>query len=65
MTEISNVNSYIHIWQYKDITDRAQKRARLAEDPAWQAYLEKSAEAGYIISQQTSLVVDAPFFQRD
>lgn len=65
VTETGNVNSYIHIWQYKDITDRAERRARLAADPAWQAYLEKSAEAGYIISQQTSLAVDAPFFQRD
>jgi hypothetical protein len=38
-----------------------QKRARLAEEPAWQLYLEKAAEAGYILSQETSLLIDAPF----
>lgn len=62
ITETGNVNSYVHIWQYKDAGDRMQKRARLAEDPVWQRYLEKAAEAGYIVSQQTSQLVDAPFF---
>jgi len=64
VTETGNVNSYIHIWQYADAEDRVRRRAALAADPAWQAYLEQAAEAGYIISQQTSLLVDAPFFGR-
>jgi hypothetical protein len=62
ITETGNVNSYIHIWQYNDAEDRVRKRARLADNPAWQHYLEKAAEAGYILSQETSLLVDAPFF---
>ena len=64
ITETGNVNSYIHIWQYNDAEDRVRKRERLADDPAWQLYLEKAAEAGYILSQETSLLVDAPFFGR-
>jgi hypothetical protein len=64
ITETGNVNSYIHIWQYNDAEDRVRKRARLADDPAWQLYLERAGEAGYILSQETSLLVDAPFFGR-
>jgi hypothetical protein len=64
VTETGNVNSYIHIWQYEDPEDRVRKRVRLAEDPVWQLYLEKAAEAGYILSQETSLLVNAPFFGR-
>ena len=63
VTETGNVNSYIHIWKYQDAEDRKRRRAALAADPAWKSYLEKAAEAGYIISQQTSLLVDAPFMR--
>ena len=62
VTETGNVNSYIHIWKYEDAEDRKRRRAALATDPAWQIYLEKAADAGYIISQQTNLLVSAPFF---
>lgn len=64
VTETGDVNSYIHIWQYGDAEDRTCRRAALAKDALWQAYLEKAAEAGYIISQKTSLLVDAAFFER-
>ncbi|MCX7309080.1 MAG: NIPSNAP family protein [Afipia sp.] len=63
VTETGDVNSYIHIWQYNDATERVVKRARLGQDAAWQAYLGKAAEAGYIISQKTSLLNSAPFFR--
>jgi hypothetical protein len=63
VTETGNVNSYIHIWKYEDAEDRKRRRAALAADPAWKGYIEKAAEAGYIVSQQTSLLVNAPFFK--
>ncbi len=64
VTETGDVNSYIHIWQYKDATDRAHRRAALAREPLWQNYLERAAEAGYILSQETTLLIDTPFFER-
>ena len=62
LTESGNPNEFIHIWAYKDAADRAQRRANMQADPAWQAYIEKSAEAGYLVSQKNSLMTPAPFF---
>lgn len=61
-TETGDVNSFVHIWSYRDATDRAARRAQLAADPVWQAYLAKSAEAGYLTNQTNKLMVPAPFF---
>ena len=62
-TETGNVNSYLHIWVYKDAADRAAKRAALQADPEWGKYLAMSAEAGYLISQENSLKTEVPFFK--
>ncbi|MCI5109844.1 MAG: NIPSNAP family protein [Marivita sp.] len=60
--ETGDVNSYVHIWVYKDAADRAAKRAAMAADPEWAAFLQKSAEAGYLISQNNKILTAAPFF---
>ena len=61
VTETGNMNEILHVWGYRDAADRAERRARLQADPAWVAYLQKSAEAGYLLSQTTRLMIDAPF----
>jgi hypothetical protein len=43
-TEVGNVNEIVHIWGYDDLADRTKRRAAMAADPAWQAYLQKSRE---------------------
>ena len=63
-TETGNVNSYVHIWAYKDAADRAERRAALQADPAWQDYLGRSAEAGYLISQENKILTPVSFFSR-
>lgn len=64
-TDIGDVNSYVHIWAYQDITDREQRRTAMLADPDWQNYLKKSAEAGYQISQENKILSDVPFFLED
>lgn len=61
-TETGDVNSYIHIWRYRDATERMEKRKILLADPDWQLYLQKSAEAGNLVSQTNCILTDAPFF---
>jgi hypothetical protein len=61
VAETGDVNSYVHIWVYDDVADRAKKRAALFKDPEWLAYLEKNAEAGYLTSQVSKLMSPAPF----
>ncbi|MGR3393518.1 NIPSNAP family protein [Pseudooceanicola nanhaiensis] len=61
--ETGDVNSYVHVWAFEDAADRAAKRAAMAADPDWQAYLAKSAEAGYLLRQVNTILAPAPFFR--
>ena len=61
ITESGDINTYVHIWAYKDAADRSTKRAAMQADPAWQTYLQKSSEAGYLIAQRNNLMTPAPF----
>jgi hypothetical protein len=61
ITESGEVNTYVHIWVYKDAADRAAKRAAMGADPEWQLFLQKSTEAGYLIAQKNSLMTPAAF----
>jgi hypothetical protein len=61
VTETGDVNSFVHIWIYKDAGDREARRNAMKQDPAWSAYLAKSAEAGYLLRQETQLMTPAAF----
>ncbi|NDW05953.1 NIPSNAP family protein [Jiella pacifica] len=61
VTETGPVNSYTHIWVYDSAADREEKRAALAADPEWKAYLVKSGDAAYLVSQENRLMTPAPF----
>ena len=61
VAESGELNTIVHIWVYEDAADRARRRAAMQADPEWQAYLKKSAEADYLDSQATTLLVPAKF----
>jgi hypothetical protein len=60
--ETGDVNSYVHIWVYKDAADRSARRAALAADPDWQKFLKLSSESGNLASQVNTILTPAPFF---
>jgi hypothetical protein len=60
--ETGNVNSYVHVWGYKDAADRATKRAAMGADPEWLNFTKRSAEAGYLVEQVNTIMTPAPFF---
>ena len=62
-TETGNVNSYIHVWAYKDAADRAQRRAAMQADTGWIANMKRSAEAGFLQSQNNQLMTPVSFFK--
>jgi hypothetical protein len=41
-SESGQLNEVVHMWVYKDLTDRAASRAKMAGDPAWKAFVGKS-----------------------
>ena len=63
MTEVGNVNQYVHVWAYQDAADRARRRGAMQADPDWQHYLKLSAEAGYLEKQENKLLLTAPFLE--
>ena len=57
LTEVGDVNSYVHVWAYDSADDRAKKRAAMQADPAWQEYIRVSNEAGYLLRQENKLLL--------
>ena len=63
MTETGDINTYIHVWAYKDVTERAEKRAAMQADPEWIKFVDEAANAGYLMTQKTTILTAAPFFE--
>lgn len=40
-TETDELNAVVSLWRYESFEDRQARRAKLAGQPAWQAYLAK------------------------
>jgi len=53
-TEVSQLNEGVHLWAYKDLNDRAAVRAKVLQDPEWQAFLGKAIP---LLQQQESIVL--------
>lgn len=57
--EIGNLDEIVHFWPYRDLNHRAEVRAKVAQDPAWKAFL---AEAASLLTHAESVVlVPTPF----
>lgn len=63
VTETGKINTYIHVWAYDDAADRAKKRAAMQADPDWVAFLKRSGEAGYLVTQENQILIPPAFFE--
>jgi hypothetical protein len=61
-TEVGDVNSYVHVWAYKDLAERTERRAALWKDAEWLAYVKKSGELGALVKQENKILVATSFF---
>lgn len=59
--DIGELNQVVHMWKYDDLTDRAARRAKLAADPNWGAYIK--AAMPLIQKMQNKILAPAPFFK--
>jgi hypothetical protein len=50
----------VHLWRYTDLGDREQRRARMAADPRWQAYLARATPL--LARMETKILRGTPFF---
>jgi hypothetical protein len=40
--EVGEVTNFVHMWLYRDLTDRETRRAQLHHDKAWNEYIRLS-----------------------
>jgi hypothetical protein len=57
-TEMGQLNEVVHLWAYGDLNERAAVRAKVTQDPEWQAFLAK----GYplLAEMRSSILSPAP-----
>jgi NIPSNAP len=60
VTEIGPQNQIVHLWAYRDMEERRERRARLVGDPRWQAVRPKLT--ALIVSQENKLLLPAKFW---
>lgn len=58
-SESGALNQVVHLWGYADADDRDTRRAALARDPAWQAFLDLALPL--LVSQESRLLRPTAF----
>ncbi len=58
-TEIGPLNQIIHMWGYKDLNDRAERRANMQKDPAWGEFLKEAREM--IVNMENKILLPASY----
>ncbi len=58
-TEIGALNQTVHLWGYDSLDDRQRRRAALAADPNWQAFLAEILPL--LIRQESQILTPTSF----
>lgn len=58
-SDIGPINEIVHIWGFASLDDRQARRAQLAADPAWQAFLPKIRDL--IVTADNKIMTPAAF----
>jgi len=59
-TELGELNQIVHLWAYKDLNERAERRSALLADPTFAAYVKKMLPL--LQKQESRILRPAPFF---
>lgn len=57
-TEMGPLNEVVHLWVYRDLNERAAVRARVLQDPEWQAFLGKATPL--LAEMRSVILIPAP-----
>ena len=58
-SEIGVLHQMVHLWAYRDLAERTERRAKLNADPRWKSYVLKIRSLQ--ISQENKILIPAPF----
>jgi hypothetical protein len=59
-TEVGPLDMVVHMWAYKSMDDREQRRARLQADIKWTVFAKKGVPL--VRTQENRILIPAPFF---
>ena len=59
-TELGELNQVVHLWAYKDLNERAERRTALLADAGFKAYVAKMLPL--LQRQESRILRPAPFF---
>jgi hypothetical protein len=59
-TEVGELNQVVHLWAYRSLDERAERREALLADPAFKAYVQKMLPL--LQKQESRILRCAPFF---
>ena len=58
--DIGPLNQVVHMWAFKDLNDRADRRARMLADPAWGRFLANASDG--LVNMENKMLRRTPFF---
>jgi hypothetical protein len=58
-TDIGALNQVVHLWAYESLEDRARRRAAMAADSEWQAFVAK--QMPLVQHQENKILAPAVF----
>jgi hypothetical protein len=59
--DIGPLNQVVHMWAYKSLADREERRNKLAADPAWPPFLAKATV--FVDHMENKILRQAPWFK--
>jgi hypothetical protein len=60
-TEIGDISQIVHIWAYKSLDDRLERRDRMAADPRWQAFGSKVKALDIFVGMESRIMRPTDF----
>ena len=60
-TEVGPINQIVFMWGYESMGDREQRRAAMAQDPDWAAFIAKGDALGALKQQNNKLIAPTDF----
>src|SRR5260370_33496552 len=60
-TEIGDISQIVHIWAYKSLDDRLERRERMAADPRWQPFGSNGKAVDILVSMQSRIMRPTDF----
>ncbi|MBL4598516.1 MAG: NIPSNAP family protein [Rhizobiaceae bacterium] len=58
-TDIGELNQVVHLWAYKDLNERAERRKSLWANEAWCNYIKHGGNL--VLKQENKILIPAPF----